>query len=29
MVDGLGVEEFIRANSDPLWLHENEMWEDL
>jgi hypothetical protein len=29
MVDGLGVEEFIRANADPIWLHQNEMWEEL
>jgi hypothetical protein len=29
MLEGLGVEEFIRANADPLWLHQNEMWEEL
>jgi hypothetical protein len=21
------VEDFIRANADPIWLHQNEMWE--
>lgn len=21
------MEEFIRANADPIWLHQNEMWE--
>lgn len=27
MIDGLSVEEFIARNADPLWLHQNEMWE--
>jgi len=27
MIDGLPVEEFIRRNSNSLWLHEHEMWE--
>jgi len=26
-IEGLPVEEFIRRNADPLWLHQNEMWE--
>lgn len=26
-IDGVGVDEFIRDNADPLWLHQNEMWE--
>ena len=26
-IDGLDVEEFIRHNADPIWLHQNEMWE--
>jgi hypothetical protein len=26
-VDGIPVEEFIRQNADPIWLHQNEMWE--
>ena len=26
-VEGLPVDEFIRKNADPIWLHQNEMWE--
>jgi hypothetical protein len=26
-IDGMDVDEFIRANADPIWLHQNEMWE--
>jgi hypothetical protein len=26
-IDGMDVEEFIRKNADPIWLHQNEMWE--
>lgn len=26
-IDGLSVDEFIRRNADPIWLHQNEMWE--
>ncbi len=26
-IDGLGVDEFIRENADPIWLMQNEMWE--
>ncbi len=26
-IDGLSPEEFIAQNADPLWLHQNEMWE--
>lgn len=26
-IDGMDVEEFIRRNADPVWLHQNEMWE--
>jgi uncharacterized protein YnzC (UPF0291/DUF896 family) len=26
-VDGMDVDEFIRRNADPIWLHQNEMWE--
>jgi hypothetical protein len=28
-IDGLDPEEFIRRNADPIWLHDNEMWEIL
>ena len=26
-IDGLPVDEFIARNADPMWLHQNEMWE--
>jgi hypothetical protein len=26
-IDGMGVDEFIQRNADPIWLHQNEMWE--
>lgn len=26
-IDGIGVDEFILRNADPIWLHQNEMWE--
>lgn len=26
-IDGVEVDEFIRRNADPIWLHQNEMWE--
>ncbi len=26
-IDGLEVDEFIRQNADPIWLHQNGMWE--
>jgi len=28
-VEGLEVNEFIRRNADPIWLHQNEMWKYL
>lgn len=27
MIDRLGIEEFIAKHADPLWLHQNEMWQ--
>jgi hypothetical protein len=27
MINGMPVDEFIRANADPMWLHQNGMWE--
>ena len=27
LIDGLPVEEFIARNADPIWLHQNELWE--
>jgi len=26
-VEGISVDEFIQQNADPIWLHQNEMWE--
>ena len=26
-IEGMDVDEFIRANADPIWLHQNELWE--
>jgi hypothetical protein len=26
-IDGMDAEEFIRRNADPIWLHQNGMWE--
>jgi len=26
-IDGMDVDEIIRRNADPIWLHQNEMWE--
>ena len=26
-IDGMDVDEFIRRNADPIWLHQNEIWE--
>ena len=26
-IEGTSVDEFIRRNADPIWLHQNEMWE--
>ncbi|MCD4818063.1 MAG: hypothetical protein K8S23_05185 [Candidatus Cloacimonetes bacterium] len=27
MIDGMLVDDFILQNADPIWLHQNEMWE--
>ena len=27
LIDGLPVDEFIAQNADPIWLHQNGMWE--
>ena len=26
-INGMDVDQFIRENADPIWLHQNEMWE--
>ncbi len=28
-IDGMDIDEFTRRNADPIWLHQNEMWEDM
>ncbi len=28
-IEGMDKDEFIRRNADPIWLHQNEMWEYL
>ena len=28
-IDGLPVDEFISQNADPIWLHQNGMWEHI
>jgi hypothetical protein len=28
-IEGMDADEFIRWNADPIWLHQNEMWEVL
>jgi hypothetical protein len=27
LIDGLSVDAFLARNADPIWLHENELWE--
>jgi hypothetical protein len=27
LIDGLPIDEFIARNADPIWLHENGLWE--
>lgn len=27
VIEGLDPDEFIRRNADPIWPHQNEMWE--
>ena len=29
LIEGMPVEEFIARNADPIWLHQNELWEYL
>jgi uncharacterized protein YnzC (UPF0291/DUF896 family) len=28
-IDGMDVDELIRNNADPIWLHQDELWEDM
>ena len=27
LIDGMDKDDYIRRNADPIWLHQNEMWE--
>jgi hypothetical protein len=27
LIDGLTVDAFVARNADPIWLHQNELWE--
>ena len=29
IIDGIDLDDFIQMNADPIWLHQNEMWEDM
>jgi len=29
LIEGIPVDEFISQNADPIWLHQNEMWEEI
>ena len=29
LIEGLAPDEFIRRNADPIWLHQNGLWEDM
>jgi hypothetical protein len=28
-IEGMDPDDFIRQNADPVWLHQNEMWENI
>ena len=28
-IDGIDLDDFLQSNADPIWLHQNEMWEDM
>ncbi|MHB1560637.1 MAG: hypothetical protein ACYC61_24555 [Isosphaeraceae bacterium] len=28
-IDGMPVEEYIARNADPIWLHQNELWDQM
>ena len=28
-IDGMGVDEFILRNAEPIWLHQSELWQNL
>ena len=28
-IDGMDIDEFIQNNADPIWLHQNGLWEHM
>lgn len=28
-INGIDLDEFIRRDADPIWLHQNELWEEM
>ena len=28
-IDGIDLDDFVKSNADPIWLHQNGMWEDM
>jgi len=26
-IEGMDIDEFVKRNADPIWLHQNELWE--
>lgn len=29
IIDGIDLDDFIQRNAGPIWLHQNEMWENM
>jgi hypothetical protein len=29
LIEGIPVDDFISQNADPIWLHQNEMWDEI
>lgn len=29
IIDGIDLDDFIQRTADPIWLHQNEMWENM
>jgi hypothetical protein len=29
LIEGMDPDEFIKQNADEIWLHQNEMWEEI
>ena len=28
-IDGIDLDDFVKSNADPIWLHQDGMWEDM